>query len=143
MLRVLARAVDLQERQPRSASGRPRFLIHDRDSKYSGPFDEVFRTDGASVIHTPIRAPRTNAFAGRWVRTIRTECLDRTLVRGRRHLERVLRTYTEHHNAGKPHRGLDRATPDGWGSSLSPSDRHARLLRRDILGGIHEYESAA
>jgi putative transposase len=64
-----------------------RFLVHDRDSKYWGPFDEVFRTEGAQVILTPIRAPQANAFAGRWVRTARTECLDWTLVLGRRHLE--------------------------------------------------------
>ena len=122
----------------------PRFLIHDRDSKYSGPFDEVFRTEGASVIHTPIRAPRANAFAERWVRTVRTECLDWTLVRGRRHLERLLRTYAEHYNARRPHRGLDLATPDGSGSPPNAFDYGSRLVRRDILGGlIHEYESAA
>jgi len=88
----------------------PRFLIHGRDAKYSGPFDEAFRTKGASVIHTPIRVPRANAFAERWVRTVRTECLDWTLVRGRRHPERVLRTYTKHYNAGRPH-PVTRPTP--------------------------------
>jgi transposase InsO family protein len=72
-----------------------RFLLHDRDSKYSGPFDEVFRTEGARIIHTPIRAPRANSFAERWVRTARAECLDWTLVLGRRHLEKVLRAYVE------------------------------------------------
>jgi len=74
-----------------------RFLLHDRDSKYSGPFDEVFRTEGARIIHTPIRAPRANSFAERWVQTVGAECLDRTLVLGRRHLERVLRAYVEHY----------------------------------------------
>jgi transposase InsO family protein len=88
-----------------------RFLIRDRDSKYSGPFDEVFRTEGAQVILTPIRAPQANAFAERWVRTVRTECLDWTLVSGRRHLERILRIYVEHYNLVRPHRGLHLAAP--------------------------------
>ena len=81
-----------------------RFLIRDRDSKYVSSFDEVFRTDGAQMICTPVRAPRANAFAERWVRTVRTECLDWVLILGRRHLERVLGVYVEH-------RGLDLGTP--------------------------------
>jgi transposase InsO family protein len=75
----------------------PRFLIHDRDAKYTGPFDEVFRTKGVSIVRTPIRAPKANAFAERWVGTVRTECLDWMLVLGRRQLERVLRTYAAHY----------------------------------------------
>jgi putative transposase len=89
-----------------------RFLIRDRDAKYSGPFDEVFRSEGVSIVKTPIRAPRANAFAERWVRTVRTECLDWMLVLGRRHLERVLRTYAAHYNERRPHRGLELKTPD-------------------------------
>jgi putative transposase len=81
-----------------------RFLIRDRDSKYSGPFDEVFRTEGVKVVKTPIRAPKANAFAERWVRTVRTECLDWMLVLGRRHLERILGIYTAHYNGRRPHR---------------------------------------
>jgi hypothetical protein len=120
-----------------------RFLIHDRDAKYSGPFDEVFRTEGVEVIWTPIRAPRANAFAERWVRTVRTECLDWMLVRGRRHLERVLRAYASHYNSGRPHRGLRLATAERPESSPSTLTNATRLLRRDILGGlIHEYERA-
>jgi transposase InsO family protein len=72
-------------------------LIHDRDSKFSGPFDEVFRSEGAQVILTPIRAPNANAYAERCVRTIRAECLDWTLILGRRHLDHVLRIYAEHY----------------------------------------------
>jgi len=71
-----------------------RVLIRDRDSKYSGPFDEVSRTEGVKVVKTPIRAPKANAFAERWVRTVRTECLDWMLALGRRHLERILGIYT-------------------------------------------------
>jgi putative transposase len=121
-----------------------RFLIHDRDAKYSGPFDEVFRTEGVEVIRTPIRAPRANAFAERWVRTVRTECLDWMLVRGRRHLERVLRAYASHYYGGRPHRGLRLATPERPESTPIAPTNATGLLRRDILGGvIHEYERAA
>jgi putative transposase len=75
----------------------PRILIHDRDTKFSGPFKEVFRSEGVRVILTPIRTPNANAFCERWVGTVRAECLDWTLVLGRRHLERVLRAYVRHY----------------------------------------------
>jgi putative transposase len=112
-----------------------RFVIRDRDAKFSGPFDEVFRSEAAKVVKTPIRAPRANAFAERWVRTVRTECLDWMLVLGRRHLEQVLRTYTAHYNEARPHRAL------GLGPWLLDG---VRVRRRDILAGlVHEYELAA
>ncbi len=98
------------ETEDRPASAR--FLIHDRDAKYSDPFDEVFRTEGTRVIRTPVRAPRANTYAERWVRTCRAECLDWMLVWGRRHLDRVLRAYASHYNGGRPHRGLQLATPE-------------------------------
>ena len=103
-----------------------RFLIRDRDSKFSGPFDEVFRSEGVRIIKTPIRAPRANAYAERWVRTVRTECLDWMLVLGRRHLEHVLRTYAAHYNGRRPHRGLGsrRRTRGPVHSMASP--RHTR-----------------
>src|SRR6476646_2665500 len=88
------------------------FLIHDRDSKFSGAFDEVFRSEGIKVIHTPIRAPQANAYAERFVRTVRAECLDWLLIIGRRHLESVLRIYTAHYNAERPHRALALIPPE-------------------------------
>jgi transposase InsO family protein len=69
-----------------------KFLIRDRDTKFTAAFDEVFRSEGIRVIKTPVRSPRANAYAERWVRTVRTECLDWILILGHRHLERVLRT---------------------------------------------------
>ena len=121
-----------------------RFLIRDRDSKYVSSFDEVFRTDGAQVICTPIRAPRANAFAERWVRTVRTECLDWVLILGRRHLERVLGVYVEHYNRERPHRGLDLGAPIDSQSRAGGACRRGPVERRDLLGGlIHEYCRAA
>jgi transposase InsO family protein len=120
-----------------------RLLIRDRDSKFSGPFDEVFRSEGARVIKTPVRAPRANAFAERWVRTVRTECVDLTLVFGRGHLERILRTYTVHYNGQRPHRGLELKTPVPRLDPLHSPEDGARVRRHDVLGGvIHEYELA-
>jgi Integrase core domain len=85
-----------------------RLLIHDRDAKFGGAFDEVFRSEGMKVIRTPVRAPNANAHAERLVRTVRSDCLDRILVVGRRQLERVLgvyvRHYNEHPHATKPRR---------------------------------------
>jgi putative transposase len=88
-----------------------RILLRDRDAKFSGPFDEVFRTEGLTVVKTPVRAPRANAFAERWVGTARRECLDHVLIFGRRHLQRVLGAYVEHYNRARPHRGIDLEPP--------------------------------
>jgi hypothetical protein len=73
-----------------------RFLLRDHDAKFARAFDDVFRSEGARVIRTPIRAPRANAHAERWVQTVRVECLDWTLVLGRRHLLRLLGVYVRH-----------------------------------------------
>jgi putative transposase len=121
---------------------RVRFLIHDRDSKFSSAFDEVFRSEGIKVIHTPIRAPQANAYAERFVRTVRAECLDWLLILGRRHLESVLRIYTTHYNRERPHRGLALLSPEATNAERSPSG--GEIKRRDRLGGlIHEYHRAA
>jgi putative transposase len=118
-----------------------RFLLHDRDVKFSGSFDELIRSEGVRVIKTPVRAPQANAVAERWVRTVRNECLDHLLVFGCRHLEQILRGYVVHFNAERPHRSLELAAPAGSPRSRgSPSE----ILRRDVLGGlIHEYYAAA
>jgi putative transposase len=120
---------------------RTRFLIHDRDSKFPVAFDELFRSEGIKVIHTPVQAPQANAYAERFVRTIRNECLDWLLVLGRRHLEHVLRIYIQHYNRERPHRGLALNPPEPPETKLSPGgDAH----RRDRLGGlVHEYYRAA
>jgi transposase InsO family protein len=119
------------------------FLIRDRDSKYTRAFDEVFFSEGARVIKAPVRAPKANAFAERFVRTVRHEVLDLTLVLGRRHLDRILRRYAEHYNAQRPHRGLDLRTPAG--TSERAISAEVPLVRRiDVIGGlIHEYEAVA
>ena len=119
-----------------------RFLIHDRDSKFCAAFDEVFRSEGIKAIHTPIRAPRANAYAERFVRTVRGECLDWLLILGRRHLEHVLATYLTHYNRERPHRALALMPPEAISGGDPPVA--ARIERRDLLGGlIHEYRAAA
>jgi transposase InsO family protein len=121
-----------------------RFVIRDRDSKFSGPFDEVFRSEGVRIVKTPIRAPRANAFAERWVRTVRRECLDWMLIYGRRHLERVVRTYAAHYNLARPHRGLDLRTPEPRPDRAPWPSHRPRVRTHHVLGGlIREYELAA
>jgi transposase InsO family protein len=120
-----------------------RFLIHDRDAKFCGPFDEVLRTEGIDIIRTPIRSPRANAFAERAVKTLRHEALDWTLILGRRHLDRVLASYARHYNAERPHRGIALRVPDRQ-SHVNPVETVPEIRRRDLLGGlIHEYYRVA
>jgi putative transposase len=119
-----------------------RFLIRDRDSKYSGPFDQVFRSEGNRVVKTPVRAPKANAIAERFVRTVRAECLDWLLILNRRHLERVLRVYVDHYNTQRPHRALKLRPPEP--ERPEPPAPVGEIRRRDRLGGpIHEYHRAA
>jgi putative transposase len=127
----------------RSGSADPSFLIHDRDCKFSGAFDQVFEAQGAKIIRTPIRSPKANAFAERWVLTVRNECLDWMLIRGQHHLQSMLLTYIDHYNRERPHRALALGTPEPRSRALEPSGP-IDVKRRDILGGlIHEYGRAA
>jgi transposase InsO family protein len=123
-----------------------RFLIRDRDSKFTRAFDEVFNSEGIRVIRTPVRAPRANAYAERCVGTIRRECLDWILIRSRRQLEHVLGVYIDHYNAHRPHRGLELRPPRPGRPALHlmTSAHPLAVRRRDRLGGlIHEYARAA
>ena len=134
-----------------------RFLVRDRDTKYVASFDEVFKAEGTEILRTPFRTPNANAFAERFVRTVRSECLDHLLVVNEAHLERILRSYACHYNGHRPHQGLSQEIPamertvPPRGAGLAPDarPRHLRrysgLIRRyDRLGGlIHQYELAA
>jgi transposase InsO family protein len=122
-----------------------RFLLRDHDAKFTRGFDEVFGSEGAEVLRTPIRAPKANAYAERWVQTVRAECLDWTLVLGRRHLLRLLRAYVRHYNQQRPHRSLVLAVPEPEArEQRSPQVNPREVRRRDVLGGlIHEYHEAA
>jgi putative transposase len=127
---------------------RPRFLVRDRDSKFTRDFDEVFRSEGIRVIKAPVRGPKARAHAERWVGSARRECLDRLLILGRRHLQHVLASYVLHYNEHRPHRSLEQRPP----RPDPPSDVQPmanvidldRVRRRDLLGGlIREYRLAA
>jgi putative transposase len=101
--------------------GQPlRFLIHDRDAKFSGGFDHTFQSEGIAVIRTPVQAPNANAHAERWVGSVRRECLDRLLILSRRQLEHVLRVYTRHYNQHRPHRALALRPPEQANRSATP-----------------------
>ena len=131
-------AMDLSDR------GVPgRFLLRDHDAKLTRSFNDVFESAGGQVLRTPIRAPKANAYAERWVQTVRAECLDWTLLLGRRHLLRLLRGYVRHYNQQRPHRGLALAVPEAR-KQHSPRVEPRAVSRRDVLGGlIHEYHEVA
>lgn len=117
-----------------------RFLIHDRDTKFTTAFDTVFQSEGVEIIRTPFRSPNANAYAERWVRTLHEECLDRLIVLNQSRLRRILTEYSHYCNERRPHQGLNGTTP-------LPLDRpaiDAPIRRREVLGGlIHDYYRVA
>src|SRR3954454_22174362 len=126
-------------------AGRFRFLIRDRDAKFTAAFDAVFAASGIEVVRIPPRAPKANAFAERWVRTLRAECLDWVLVFNRRHLQRVVAEYVAHYNTARPHRGIGLEVPTAASEPAPASMEQIRRIERlDVLGGlVHEYRHAA
>ena len=113
-----------------------RFLIHDRDAKFPPSFDQVFEADDVTMIRTPFRSPKANAFAERWIRSAREECLDHVIILGEQHLGRVRKEYEQYFNHARPHQGIAQQVPagDSRGAERSP------VRCRDVLGGIiHDY----
>jgi putative transposase len=123
--------------------GRPvRFLIRDRASQFVASFDEIFRTEGATIIRTPPYTPVANAYAERWVGTVRRELLDRTIVLGAGHLRNQLHDYVEHYNRHRPHRGLGQQAPDR-GDVVEFRPGQPIRQHTTCNGLINEYRQAA
>src|SRR5207248_7379533 len=93
------------------ADAAPRVLIHDRDAKFPPAFDTVFASEGVAIVRTPYRAPNANAYAERWVRSARAECLDHLLIAGEAHLRRVLTEDGGFDNQARPHQCLEQRFP--------------------------------
>jgi transposase InsO family protein len=113
-----------------------RFLLRDRDAKFPASCDTVFASEGMEVILTPYRTPNANAFAERWVRSVREECLDHLLILNERHLDHVLKEYGQYYNQARPHQGLSQQIPE----SGKQHPGRGPVQRREVLGGLmHDY----
>jgi putative transposase len=118
----------------------PRYLLHDRDSKFTAHADNLLSDVGSKVIRLPVQSPNLNAYAERWVRTVREECLDRVIVLNENHLRWVLREFIRYYNGRRPHRSLDLRPPAG--PVEAPAE--GEVIRRQVLGGlINDYHREA
>ncbi|MFC6060857.1 integrase core domain-containing protein, partial [Streptomyces pratens] len=135
-------AMDLED-----AGSKARFLIRDRDSRFTQAFDAVLANAGLEVVLSGIRMPRMNSIMERWIQTCRRELLDHTLIWNQRHLLHALREFESFYNRHRPHRALGQAAPPR--SLPEPITEpgqiaHLKIRRRDRLGGtLHEYHHAA
>lgn len=112
------------------------FVIHDRDTKFTATFDAVFRSEQIRILRTPFRAPNANAYAERWIRSVRQECLDHVVIVNEVHLKRVLTEYITFYNARRPHQGIEQRTPIPYAKTQGITS----VESRPILGGIlHDY----
>jgi transposase InsO family protein len=121
----------------------PKFLIHDRDSSFGATFDRRVESLNIKQIRTPVRAPKANAIAERWIRSIRNECLDHRLILGHQHLQRTITEYIDYYNRWRPHRSLRQTAPcpESW---RSQEDATGIITATPILGGLHHvYQWAA
>ena len=118
-----------------------RYLLHNHDAKFTTSFDQVFAAQNLEVIRTPIRAPNANAYAERWVRSVRQECLDQLIIVNERHLNSVLREYVHYYNTARPHQGIGQQCPEGQFETANTG----RINCHIVLGGLinNYYREAA
>ena len=118
-------------------------LVRDRASQFIDAFEEIFRTERMKILKTPVRTPVANAFAERWIGTLRRELLDRTIIWNRRQLNKLVVDYIDHYNTHRPHRSLDQRPPVATDPPDQP-DSHLQVVRTARCGGlINEYRNAA
>ena len=110
-----------------------RYLILDRDPLYTAAFRRMMKAAGVNVVRLPARSPNLNAYAERFVLSIKTECLERMVLLGERHLRWALPQYLRHYHRERNHQGLDNTLIDG----ISPdTDGLGPVARRETLGGL-------